>query len=168
MSSQRKGRNCVLDPPHLDAILYPHSRIANCTAGCSGASCPSEPDEWGGKPREPVTVMPPLPRTRGGRRMSRTSVSAGAGENRQYRGPASEAADFREQPDHASETRSRRNASDSILGAAGVLPFPFGVGNVRNATMPPARKRAPHRRGARKQGTRKRKETSYMKSRAKP
>ncbi len=51
--------------------------------------------------------------------MSRTSVSAGAGENRQYREPASEAIDFREQPGHSGETRFRRSASDPILGAAG-------------------------------------------------
>ena len=52
-----------LTPPRLDAILYLHNRIANCTVGCSGGRhVPSELDEWGGTPREPVTVMPPLSR----------------------------------------------------------------------------------------------------------
>ena len=55
--------------------------------------------------------------------MSRTSADAGAGENRQYRGPASEATDFREQLFAASETRFRRSASDPILGAAGASSF---------------------------------------------
>ena len=111
--------------------------------------------------------------------MSRTSADAGAGENRQYRGPASEAIDFREQLDHTSETRFRRSASDSILGAAGVFPFfsvwgtcttqqcrsresaRVGISGVRKGVRPTTgthKGRAPHRRGAGKQVTRKRKE----------
>ncbi len=58
--------------------------------------------------------------------MSRTSADAGAGENRQYRGPASEEIDFREQLGHTSEMRFRRSASDSILGVAGVSLFLSG------------------------------------------
>ena len=40
--------------------------------------------------------------------MSRTSVSAGAGENRQNRGPASEATDAREQPNEANAISEKR------------------------------------------------------------
>ena len=83
--------------------------------------------------------------------MSRTSADAGAGENRQYRGPASVTAGMRKQlkrgkPQNCEAARSERDFEETpaipFLGAAGVLPFLFGGGNVRNATMPPARKRA--------------------------
>ena len=99
-----------------------------------------------------------------GKRTSRTSVSVGAGENRRHRGPASVPTITREQFKRSGKaakprSRAKRNAISkkrqrSHFRAAGVFPFLFGVGNVRNAAMPPARKRAPHKRGAKRRAAR--------------
>ena len=130
MPSQRKGIDCVLDPPRLDAILYPTQPNIELSRRVLGkVTSLSKLDEWGERPRESVTVMLHLSFEHGeGERISRTSVTVGVGENRQHRGPASVTTTTREQfkrsgkaakpasRQAAKRTRFRRSASDPISG----------------------------------------------------
>ena len=196
MPSQRKGIDCVLDPPRLDAILYPTQPNIELSRRVLGkVTSLSKLDEWGERSRESVTVMPRLSFEHGeGERISRTSVAVGVGENRQHRGSASVTTTTREQfkrsgkaakpRSRAKRTRFRRNASDPISGPLAFFhSFRCGERAQRNnaarakarcingvrkgvrLTTGTHKGRAPHRRGAGKQVTRKRKEGKCRKRR---
>ena len=159
-------------------------------------------DEWGGKPRESVTVMPPPPLNarRGSGQAgppfpSARARTAGTGDPPAYQpsrvSNLSEAAKLQNREAVRSETRFRRNASDPISGPLAFFHFFSVWGTCATQQCRPresarringARKgvrlatgtrkgRAPPKRGAqgkREKQERGRKETSYMKSRAKP